>query len=183
MKCFRGVLVATAAFSMIIGGASAAHAETPTDEVNYESVSHVQIEAEFRFAEGDKLTGARHQADGTDIGPSPGYRLDPSILPGKGEVVIVHYTNAVETLYAPTAACTQSATASTPWKSAGRARGKVALSRSSGCSGTWQGNGEMKFRNIIGLWQSSGATSTTSLSPGESVTKWWSSACTGTRRG
>ena len=172
----RGVVAAIAAtFAWVAAGV--ANAE-PVDDT---SVSHIYIDDEYEFAESAPVSTSASTPEG-NLGPSRGYDIDPSLLPSEGETTIVHYTNATETIVAPTATCTHSVTASTPYMTGNAVVGKVNLKRSSGCSGTWQGNGQTNFKNLIGLWQTGGTSATVSnLGAGANVTKQWSNICKGNR--
>ena len=177
MSATRRAAAAAIAATMAWTIAGTAYAEPTSDA----SSTHIYIDDEFVFAEPGPNSFSTDSSE-VDLGPSPGYELDPSLLPSEGETVVVHYINATETITAPTASCTQSATASTPRKANNRAYGEVNLKRSSGCSGTWQGNGQMNFKNRLGLWASGGSSSThNNLIPGSNVSKQWSTICKGTR--
>ncbi|WP_349828502.1 hypothetical protein [Brevibacterium litoralis] len=120
-------LLAAAALSC---GSSPAHA----DEGNPSSAPHhVYLDEAFEFdlgvtsksrstLERDETLTSTRAIDDDEVTPD-------GVSLSEGETVVVHYTNAVSTI-SSAASCTQSTTASTPYKSGGRAHGHAVFTRS-----------------------------------------------------
>lgn len=107
---------------------------------------------------------------------------EPKVRPAPGdEVVDRSVPGEVTTYYGVTAACTESVTAYTPFKSGNQVKANVGFNRSAGCSGSNQGNGRLQAeRGIIASWHDRASKTITNITPGTNVSSGMVWNCAGT---